>query len=249
MQRSHGLGVRRRHVKVDVEGELVWTQEVHQSHELFDVVLQRRARDEELAGGVEAHEHLVELSLRVFETVGLVDGEELPLDGLQLVGVLENVLVRGDEDVEPQLLGWAELVVADHRARLGVADVAHDVEVRRPDLELFDPGRERREGDDDEVGAVLVHRVDEVRDEADTLDCLAQSHLVCENAILSLRPKVGEPVEAGDLKLLELAARREVAWLLAARVKGGEDVSVTRLRRCSRSLTGTHDIRTYLGRL
>lgn len=38
-------------------------------------------------------------------------------------------------------------------------------------------------------------------------------HLICENAILVSAPQIGEPIETGNLELLEFAAFVDVVWL------------------------------------
>ena len=164
---------------------------MEESDEFLDVVLQGRTGDEQLAGSMEAVERLVQLGFRVFETMSFVDGEVLPSDVTELCAVLENELVGGDEDVELDLFGRAELVLSDHGSTGTVANVSESVEVGSPMLQLAHPCGQRGEGHNDEEGAVLVAGMEEVREEGDGLNSLAETHLVGENAVLVLTPEVG----------------------------------------------------------
>ena len=96
----------------------------------------------------------------------LIDGQRLPLDLAELASIAERKLVRREQHVELELLrAGPKLVLADHLARWCGPDVHDHVQVRRPSRELGLPGGDRRERDDDEEGAVLLHLVEQVREE------------------------------------------------------------------------------------
>jgi len=202
-------------LKVVGELELLGLNKVEQRKEFLDRVLQRSASDQQTEAGREALESLVQLRVAVLETVRLVNLQSLPFDLLEILAVLENELVRGEKDVEAKILGRAKLGLTDHVTRGGGAHVDDNVEIRSPGAELHCPGVDRRQGNDNEEGAVLLLSVEQVRKEADRLDSLAETHLVGEHAtVATLAPEVCEPVESSKLEGLEGASTLEVLGVL-----------------------------------
>ena len=62
-----------------------------------------------------------------------------------------------------------------------VAQVHHHVHVRRPQLDLALPGGERGQGHHQQKGPVQLVLLEQVAEEGDGLDGLAQAHLVCQD--------------------------------------------------------------------
>ena len=80
--------------------ELARGEEVEKVEQLLEVVLQRRSGQEKLEVDAVAGQGLEELGLGVFQPVGLVDAEDLPVDRAEAGGVDGDQLVGGQQDVE-----------------------------------------------------------------------------------------------------------------------------------------------------
>ena len=146
---------------------------------------------------VELLQGLVEQRVLVLEAVSLVNHEGGPGDGVEDVLVLEQDLVGGDQGVElgPLVAGVDPLLGAEDGPARHVTDVGEHVHVRPPLLELVLPGVEGGEGHDDEEGAVEGVLVEEVVEEGDGLDGLAEPHLVGQDHRVVLGPGVNQPVD------------------------------------------------------
>lgn len=210
---------------------------VEESPELVHRVLDRRAGEEQSVAAAEAEERLPPRRAGRLDRLRLVEDHVLPLDLVEVLFVGDSLyakgtlnqpsalevrmgkraheLVRGDDDVERRVA-----VVSD---RLAVPELAEDLAVfdRSPVRESFQirhelcnllhPVVQRRSGRDDEERSPDVVDLGEVGHERDRLDRLAQTHLVCEDAVDALLVEVGEPVETLELVLLERAG--EHLWL------------------------------------
>ncbi len=80
--------------------ELERLEEVKQREELFDVVLERGAGEQDLVLDVHVLEALHQLAVFVLEAVGLVDDTRAPLELREKRHVGQENLVGGDENVE-----------------------------------------------------------------------------------------------------------------------------------------------------
>ena len=92
----------------------------------------------------------------------LVDGQVLPFDLTKILSIFEDKFVRGEQDVELEVLHRSEFALSDNLSRPGGAHVADNVEIWGPSVELHLPGGNRGQRDDNEEGAVLLLRVEEV---------------------------------------------------------------------------------------
>lgn len=82
--------------------------------------------------------------------MSFIDHQRLPLDGSQVLTILQHKLVRRQEDIELEFLRvGAELELANDFTRLARANVGDDVEVGSPGLELRLPSGESRQRNDD----------------------------------------------------------------------------------------------------
>lgn len=124
-----------------------------------------------VARGVVRRESNRQFTLRVLHAMSLVDDHVHPLDFGEERSVLDDVFVRREEDLEVALSNLP-LRLLPLRWRTFVRD---HLDRGRPLFKLHDPVGHRREGDDDEEGAVLLLRFDEERDEGDGLDRFPES--------------------------------------------------------------------------
>lgn len=69
-----------------------------------------------------------------------------------------------------------------HVPAADVSEVDDDVHLRRPQLDLPLPGRDGGERHHQQEGSVELVLVEQVVEEADCLDGLPQTHLVCQDA-------------------------------------------------------------------
>jgi hypothetical protein len=95
----------------------------------------------------------------------LVNHENLPFDGSQVGLILEDELVRCKKNVELELLRRAEFKLSNDSPRLAVALIVNNIEVGCPCGKGVLPAGHCRKGNDHEEGAVLIERVDEIRQE------------------------------------------------------------------------------------
>jgi len=116
---------------------------------------------------------------------------------------------------------------ADDFAGCSGSDVSYNVHVWSPSGKLSLPSCNRRQGNDDQKWTILVHLVEEIGQESYSLhglrpkrlldiktSCLisqkylAKSHLIRQYTVLSFAPQISKPIEASELEVFELAARR-----------------------------------------
>ena len=99
-----------------------------------------------------------------------------PLHPAEVNSILDDVLVRREHDLEvirPELR-------LQHLALRRVALIRDHLDTRRPLCKLARPVRHRRERHDDEVRPALLLDLDEVGDERDRLNRLAETLFACE---------------------------------------------------------------------
>jgi hypothetical protein len=183
-------------VKVVRRGEHVGQQEVEQRPQLVQIVLQRRAGEQQAIGGVKVAHHRGELGVLVLDAVRLVDDQVLEAELGQRRLLDHGDLVRRQHDVERVR---HELLGDEGGARLLVAvELAHAAR-RKPLVELAIPVAERRLGHNDDVRAGDAARLGEVGEQRDRLQRFAEAHLVGENAADAVVVEPNEPVETLDL--------------------------------------------------
>lgn len=176
-------------------------QEVQQGPEL--------ARDEELALRLELDERVVQVRLKVLEPVRLVHNDVPPVDLPEDEPVLQDDLVRRQDDVELELgLRTVELVVPDHSAAPRVPDVRQHVQVRRPLPELPGPAGQRRQRHDDKERPEHVVVPHKPLHKGHNLDGLPEPHLVRKDPVHPRAVALHEPVEPLQLVVPQLPARK-----------------------------------------
>ena len=109
------------------------------SRSTFDVVLQRRPRDQQSRSGRKTLKRFIQLRLAVFESMRFIHGKALPFDLLQILSVFENELVCSEQDVEFEVPQWSKLELANDLARLGGTHIADDIEIGGPSTKLHLP--------------------------------------------------------------------------------------------------------------
>ena len=182
-------------------GEEVRVEEVEQRPQLVQVVLQRRAREQQRVREVEAADGLRDLRGVVLDHVALVDDQVAPpraVGELRLHGGRLGHLERGDDDVD---VGRA-LAERLHEALalLQVARVQLDgAQLRAEALELGHPRGEHRERRDDQVRPADALDELEVGEEGDGLQRLAQAHLVREDGIDAAPVHAHQPAQPAQL--------------------------------------------------
>ena len=108
--------------------------------------------------------------------MSLVNNNVGPDDVLEESSVLTNYLVVRQDSIEGQLLANVlQLELLDDLPGLGVAVVADGVDVRGPDGELLLPGRHGGQGHHHQHRAFEPVDVEEILEEADGLDGLAET--------------------------------------------------------------------------
>mmetsp|Transcript_29535 Transcript_29535/g.52889 ORF Transcript_29535/g.52889 Transcript_29535/m.52889 type:complete len:207 (-) Transcript_29535:2154-2774(-) len=173
-------------------------QEMQQSPKFLDAVLQRRPCHEQLIFKMPCHQLLIQCTLVILQPVRLIHQHEVPFDFVEDSCILQHHLKRGDHHLKTLLptrpaIGL-KLVAARYTAADGVTDVHHCVNLRRPFGKLFNPVVYSGERHNDKKGAQDGQRVGKIGAKGDTLDRFAKPHLVCQDDIIVLQPRVDEPV-------------------------------------------------------
>ena len=169
----------------------------------MQVVLQRRARDQQPEVRVEQAHDRRELRLLVLDAVRLVDDQILPHKLLNRSLLLQDGLIGGEAHVEG--IRRLEVLLAQRLAALAVALQLEDLERRAPTRALVRPVRKRRLGRDDQVRAGDLARLLEVTQERDGLQRLAKPHLIRKDPVDPLLVQLDQPVQALELVRAHLA--------------------------------------------
>ena len=163
-----------------------------------------------------------ELGSGILHAVALVDDDVRPAPLFETQPVLHDELVRREHHVEGRLRGLvilaAHLLFKQVFARVRRALVDDCDRVRAPARELELPVGERGQRHDDEERAAQVLRLDQVRDQRDRLDGLAQTHFVGQDAVELVVVQRDEPSQPCHLVLLELASLEQLGLLVDARL-------------------------------
>mmetsp|Transcript_3256 Transcript_3256/g.9269 ORF Transcript_3256/g.9269 Transcript_3256/m.9269 type:complete len:495 (+) Transcript_3256:1181-2665(+) len=156
----------------------------------------------------------------VLQAVSLVHHHEVPLYLAQKTGILQRHFKCCEHYLKSVLPARAavgvQLVAAAHPSAEGVAHVDNRVALGRPFGKLLHPVVDGREGDDNEEGAHDAEGLRQVGQVANALDGLAKAHLIRQDAVVVLRPRVDKPVEASELVVAQLPPG-EVLGLLSER--------------------------------
>ena len=140
----------------------------------------------------------------VLHAVTFVDDHVQPLDFTQDRSVLDDKLVRGEENLELPAADLLRVVLTLVRRSL-----VHDARDRwRPLFELVVPVRQGTERHDDQEGARLLLLLNEVRDERDSLDSFAETHLVGKNTVQVVVVERNHPLKTLELVILERATNQ-----------------------------------------
>lgn len=150
-------------------------QKVEQSPQLAQVVLQRRARDQQAVGGVQPLDDGEEHGFLVFDAVRFVDDDVLPFRRQKRGLLLDHHLVRRHAHVERALARHARLLVGALLLGAVKLDRANH---GAPLFKLVDPVVQRRFGHDHQVGARDAAELVQVAQQGDGLQGFAEAHLV-----------------------------------------------------------------------
>ena len=150
---------------------------------------------------VELFQRLIQKAFLVFQSVSLIYHQTGPVEGAELSLVFQTDLISGQQSVElgPPVARVDPLLGPDDVSTGHVPDVGEHVHVGGPLGELVLPRVQGGQGDHHEIRAVQLEPVEEVVEEGDGLNGLAEAHLVCEDHAVPPTPGVGHPVEAGEL--------------------------------------------------
>mmetsp|Transcript_8914 Transcript_8914/g.21077 ORF Transcript_8914/g.21077 Transcript_8914/m.21077 type:complete len:452 (+) Transcript_8914:1433-2788(+) len=186
--------------RIEVIGvcELVWQQEVEQRPQLVQVVLQRRAREQQARVGLELADHERELRVLVLDPVSLIDDKVAPVELLKMIFLAAHNLEARDDHVK---LPWLHLLLELGIALVLASSHVHDAVVREPLPELSDPVGHGRLGREHHVRTRRVLELCEVPDHRDGLHRLAEPHLVGEDAADPVVVQTHQPVEPLQLIL------------------------------------------------
>lgn len=185
---------------------------VEQTPELAGVVLNRGSSQQKNSLAGHPFQSCKYLGIFVFEAVSLVDYDVLEGKVGDDIGEVEQEdLIARDEDLELVQFGGdsgaphgdvvvVPLVVLDAAtARLPVLVVVQNAVHGSPLLHRPLPVLERGERSDYQEGPLGVFEVEEMVEEGNGLDGLAQPHLVSQDGVSLLVPVLDEPVHALNL--------------------------------------------------
>ena len=176
---------------------------MHERPQLHEVVLQRRAGEQQATRGVEGQQRLPALRAKVLDVLRLVEDQVLPALALERVLVLRDEVVRRDAHVEGVGLRPPEALLL---ALLLRAVVREDLEARAPHLELALPVEHDARRHHDQMRPPDTVLAREVCHQRDGLHRLAEAHLVGQDAVELAVVHGHEPVEANVLVLAQRAA-------------------------------------------
>lgn len=163
--------------------------EVEQGPEFRHCVLNRGSCQEELVSASEAQQCVPSLGLYVFDGLGFVQNDVLPLDSLESLLVRHCQLVAGYEYVERGTLlpnVFLLEVFLNYFAILLVTPVGQHLKNRAKPLDFGVPIVEGDCGSNDQEGAVIVLFFGQVTHQGQGLNRLPQTHFICKNTVDSL---------------------------------------------------------------
>ena len=163
----------------------------------MQVVLQRRACEQQAEGRDDASERAAQRRRLVLEPVALINGHGVEEEALGEEGLLgAQRVVRREVHVKggPEH-GW----VREEAVPLALATMHLDeAQAGREALHLVGPVLQHGQRRDDQVRSGQAGRL-ERREEGERLDCLTQPHLVAEDASGAEAVLTKHPVDARDL--------------------------------------------------
>ena len=176
---------------------------IEQRPQFGQIVLERRAGEQQPVWRVAVVrvENLSEFTVVILHAVAFVDDHVLQRDLREDRSIAHDVLVGGEQNVEPVVANG----LSEHLANVRQAFVLNDDDVRRPALKFRRPIGERREWHDDQRRARVLLQVDQMHDQGDGLNRLAEAHLVGENTVQIVVVQRHEPFEALQLVRFQLA--------------------------------------------
>mmetsp|Transcript_48435 Transcript_48435/g.154678 ORF Transcript_48435/g.154678 Transcript_48435/m.154678 type:complete len:577 (+) Transcript_48435:2081-3811(+) len=167
-------------------------EEAEQCKELLQVVLQRRAREQQPTRTLHGVKNLAYTRGLVLDPVSLVQHQHCPDVPTEKVLCRHQSLVGGDDNV---LRSIPDLVVLEavHAFSRGAADPRH-TQVRHKALRFASPVPSATERRNDEAGTPHCTRREEVADACQRLQCLPKAHVVCEDATATVVEGVNQPI-------------------------------------------------------
>ena len=115
---------------------------------------------------------------------------------------------------------WFEIVLDYLSSALHCWFQVHSLKMRSPLPKLIHPVGNSWFWSNDNVRLLVSHGLTHIRDDRNSLDGLAHSHVVCQNSVESVLMKRDHPFERIDLMWLQLAPLRKASWL-SCKVVGG----------------------------
>ena len=208
--------------------EDVWQEKVEQRPQLVQVVLKRRAGDQEPIPRLEQPDDLREGGLLVLNSMSLVerasasedcisrggargptyliDDDVLPREFLEVRLLSKHHLVARDADVE----FLVDEPISDQLSALLLGTLKHQhVDLGSPLLELPLPVVQRRLGHRDEMRPGHVADVAQIAEESNRLQRLPEAHLVGQDARNTILVQRYQPVQPGNLIVSHLAVLHE----------------------------------------
>lgn len=115
----------------------------------------------------------MEAEINEYGVTHLVDSQSLPFNIAQLFGISESQFVCGKQDVHLELLvRGAELILPDNLSGRCCSNVSDDVDVGGPCGKLGLPCSNGGKRNDDKERTILLHFVEEIGKEGDSLNSL-----------------------------------------------------------------------------
>lgn len=195
-------------------------QEVQQTPQFHEVVLKRRAGEQQSSRRLEPKQRLPALRSKVLDVVRLVEDHVHPVLPAEDVLIGQHDLVGRDAHL-PGVLRVPTLSLL--LALLLVAIVREDLETGEEFLEFHLPIEDHRRRDDDEMLTPYALVASEVAEQRNGLDRFAecqsartnayshspQAHLIGENAVHAVRIETRQPLEPSLLVRSEGASKQE----------------------------------------
>jgi hypothetical protein len=189
-------------------GELLWVDVVEQTPQFASVILDGSTGEEKHSFAGHAFEGTEDFGVFVFEAMGFVDNDELEGNVHDDVcEVKQEDFVTGDQDLEFVKFTWNSgtshrdveviplIVLYATASRLPVLVIVKNAVHVGPLLHSALPVLQGGKGSNNEEGALDVFEGEQVVEEGDGLNSLAQSHLISQDGIALLVPGFDEPVE------------------------------------------------------
>ena len=213
---------------------------MQQGPQLFNVVLQGRARHQQLGIELPLAQLLVQRGLGVLQSMGLINQQRAPLYLAEGLRVLEYHLVRRDQRIKLPLPAGnrrpaGKLKLPDDLTTAAVTHVHQRVYVRDPLGKLLGPVWHRRQRHNHQRRLPQILNLGQIPHQTRALNRLSQPHLIRQNPIHRSGPVEHHPVQALEL-IIPQRPQLQIPGLLPHRLEFTKRLSslIHRLPRKSR---------------